>query len=167
MKISLFEYFSGDFALYYERAMGDKFGLEMSLGVTVFDFVGSLFDDFLYDYDEKVFQYGLSYSLSLRFYPIELFEEFYIAPEYKYRKYRWTYQSYYGDFQETKKHSLPRLNIGYSYFYDNNLLFDYFFGIGMNRETKERYDDYENDIITENLNPRPRFHIGFKVGYAF
>lgn len=167
LKLSILEYFSGDFALYYERAVGDMFGLEMSLGVTVFDYVGSIFDDFLYDYDEKIFQYGLSYSLSLRFYPIDLFDEFYVAPEYKFRRYKWKREYFSGDVEESRKLSLPRLNIGYSYFYDNNLLFDYFVGIGLNNETRERFDVNDNQVFTEELNPRPRFHVGFKIGYAF
>lgn len=167
LKLSVLEYFSGDFALYYERALGDMFGLEMSLGVTVFDYVGSIFDDFLFGYDEKIFQYGLSYSLSLRFYPIDLFDEFYIAPEYKFRRYKWKREYSSGDEEESRKISLPRLNIGYSYFYDNNLLFDYFVGIGLNNETREWYDVNVSQVVTEDLNPRPRFHIGFKIGYAF
>ena len=167
IKISLLEYFSGDFSIYYERAIGDMFGLEMSLGTTIFDYAGSVFDDFLYDYDEKIFQYGLSYSLSLRFYPIDLFDEFYVAPEYKFRRYKWKREGISGEVEESRKLSLPRLNIGYSYFYDNNLLFDYFLGIGMNNETRDWYDFNDDTIITEERNPRPRFHVGFKIGYAF
>lgn len=168
LKLSLFEYFSGDFALYYERALGDMFGLEMSLGATLYDIIGNivLFDEI--GTEDKELKYGLSYSFALRFYPVDLFEEFYVSAEYKFRKYNWN-QNYYdfGIHEETLKYSIPRLNFGYTSFYDNNLLFDYFLGIGVNTITSERYDYDSDSVTTEQLNPRPKFHIGLKVGYAF
>jgi len=172
IKISLFEIISGDFPLYYERVLSDKFSLEGSVGITFGDYIGGLFlDDFSSIDNSSNSNYGFSFSASLRFYPIEILEEFYIAPEFKYRKYNWERE--YSDmsgisnlYAENRTYAMPRINLGYSFFYDNQLIFDYYVGIGMNNITENRYD-YETNNISESKLRRPRVHIGLKIGYVF
>lgn len=168
LKINIVEFIPGDFSLYYERGFGEMIGFEMGLGTTIYDYVSSFLND--HDvYNSNIrFSYGLSYSFALRFYPIDLFEEFYIAPEYKFRKYNWERDYSNGTTaNEMRKLSLPRINLGYAFFYDNNLLFDYFFGIGFANETRETYESSAGQVVKADMNPRPRFHMGIKIGYAF
>lgn len=179
-KVSLFELISGDFPIYYERVLSNKFSVEASIGITFGDYIGGLTSDIGVnplenDLDSK---YGFSLSAAIRFYPIEVLEDFYIAPEFKFRKYKWDrdietsndnppFKTTTRTFSESRKYAIPRITIGYAFFYDNQLSFDYHLGIGMNTPTESIYRMDEDRVTTEKLNTRPRFHIGFKIGYVF
>jgi hypothetical protein len=163
-KLSILEILAGDFPVYYERGLNDMFSMEFGVGATFGDFMNDFGSLAFFDPDSEIgIQYGLSYSLALRFYPIDLFEEFYVAAEFKSRNYRWTYF----DHQESRRYRMPRLSLGYAYFYDNNLVFDYFLGVGLNNRSELRYSFIEDAVIQKDFNPRPRLHAGFKIGYVF
>lgn len=182
IKISLFELASGDFPIYYERALSEKFSAEVSAGVTFGDYFGSLFakseiapSD--YNVDAK---YGFSLSAAVRFYPFAVFEDFYIAAEYKHRKYNWNRDievftpsgsNAQKEVAESRVYAMPRINLGYSFFYDYNLTFDYHIGVGMNTPTETIYriqpGDNQGALTEEKQNTRPRLHLGFKIGYVF
>ncbi|MCC5922740.1 MAG: hypothetical protein JJT77_03045 [Crocinitomicaceae bacterium] len=163
-KLSIIEILAGDFPVYYERGLNNMFSLEFGLGATFGDFMNDFSSLAFFDPDSDIgIQYGLSYSLALRFYPIDLFEEFYVATEFKSRNFRWSYL----DHQESRRYRMPRLSLGYAYFYDNNLVFDYFLGVGLNNMSESRYDFIEDAVVRKDFNPRPRLHAGFKIGYVF
>jgi len=178
-KVSLFELASGDFPIYYERVLAGKLSVEGSAGVTFGDYFGTIFSDDdispLSDYvDSKL---GYSLSLSLRFYPIEALEEFYISPEFKFRKYNWDreVENYLDEepffftekVSESRIYNMPRVTFGYAFFYDTNLSFYYYLGIGMNTPKESIYDTELMKVQEEKRNTRPRIHIGLKIGYVF
>lgn len=195
VKLSLFELASGDLPIYYERVLSDMFSVEASVGVTFGDYIGSMFSDVNSSpFDESIdAKYGYSLSAAVRFYPIAVLEEFYVSPEFKFRKYNWDREVYYAatppTFQnpnpehaihmasESRSYVMPRITLGYAFFYDNNLIFDWQIGIGMNTPTKTAYqtkydDQYPNisikgDIEEVKQKTRPRIHLGFKIGYVF
>ncbi|WP_107039688.1 hypothetical protein [Brumimicrobium mesophilum] len=179
-KISLFELAAGDFPIYYERVLSNSFSAEASLGLTFGDYTASIFSDydspFNYNIDAK---YGFSFSLALRFYPIASLEDFYISPEFKFRNFNWSrdidqynpYPPYENvvtqTVDETRTYLMPRINLGYITFYDNNLSFDWHIGVGMNTPTESVFNYQTLQVQSEKLNTRPRFHFGFKIGYVF
>lgn len=178
-KVSLFELASGDFPIYYERVLGKKISIEGSAGITFGDYFGGLLSDNYYSpLSENVdSKYGYSLSISFRFYPIEALEEFYIAPEFKYRKYNWDreaeffpdYEPFYDvrNVSESRVYNMPRISFGYAFFYDTNLSFDYYLGIGMNTPTERLFDTELLKVQEEKRNTRPRVHFGLKIGYVF
>lgn len=179
VKVSLFELASGDFPIYYERVLSDRFTAEVSAGITFGDYYGSLFSSSEISPLESSVdaKYGYSFSAAIRFYPIEALDEFYISPEFKYRKYNWdrdveafidgppyTIQE---TVSENRVYVMPRITFGYTYFYDYNLSLDWHVGVGMNTPTESIYDFEVNQVIQEKQNTRPRLHLGLKIGYIF
>ncbi|WP_146194247.1 hypothetical protein [Brumimicrobium oceani] len=179
IKISIFEILTGDFPIYYERALNDYFSAEISAGLTFGDYYGELFGDNAFSPSDQSVdaRYGYSFSAALRFYPIQSLEDFYIAPEFKYRKYNWerqveafTEEAPYvieADAEESRVYSMPRITMGYVYYYDYNIIFDFHVGIGMNTPTEELFDNEEFRVIETKRNTKPRIHFGFKIGYIF
>ncbi len=181
VKVSIFELAAGDFPIYYERVLNDYFTAEVSAGVTFGDYYGSIFSDFSSSpFDNNVdARYGYSFSAAIRFYPIAALEDFYVSPELKFRKYNWSrdiedYNVNYpyepiilATFDEKRSYVMPRINLGYSFFYDNNLIFDWHFGVGMNTPTETMYDYNTKTVNTNKRNTRPRIHFGLKIGYVF
>ncbi|PWH81387.1 DUF3575 domain-containing protein [Brumimicrobium oceani] len=178
IKLNLGELFSSDFSLYYERQLTNKLTFEVGAGLTYNDFFGHLFSPSLYApeayaVDKKM---GNSFAVGLRFYTSRTFDGFYIAPEYKYRKYHWSDEAQFIDtdanipglyLDESRVHSIARLSFGYALFYSNNIQFDFQTGIGLSSITEKIYNPYSGELETTKVNFRPRVNLGFKLGYAF
>lgn len=179
IKISILEILTGDFPIYYERALNDYFSAEVGLGLTFGDYYGEIFGDspFSPSAQEVSARYGYSFSAGLRFYPIQILEDFYIAPEFKYKKFNWDRQVetfieeepyvIQVDAEESRVYSMPRISMGYVYYYDHSITFDFHVGIGMNTPTEEMFDHNELRVIETRRNTKPRIHFGFKIGYIF
>mgnify|MGYP001166151166 CR=1 FL=1 len=179
IKISIFEIFSGDFPIYYERALNDYFSAEVSVGLTFGDYYGNVFgsSEISPSATNVNARYGYSFSAALRFYPIEVLGDFYIAPEFKYRKYNWDREVetfiedepyvIQVDAEESRVYSMPRITLGYNYYYDYNINFDFHVGIGMNTPTEEIYDQKAFKVLETRQNTQPRIHFGFKIAYLF
>ena len=180
LKVSLFELASGDFPFYYERVLTNKISAEVSAGVTFGDYYGSIFSNSEISPLESSVdaKYGFSLSAGLRFYPIEALEDFYISPEFKFRKYNWSREiDYFSDspnggviyetIDESRTYAMPRITLGYSYFYDYNIIVDWHFGVGMNTPTETIFNFDEHVVLKDKQNTRPRIHFGLKIGYLF
>lgn len=178
LRVGVFEIVNGDFSLYYERKVAEKLSLQFGLGVTIQDYFGGLLNDdidFLLESDVQA-KVGHSLSAGFRFYPSGALEDFYFAPEIKYRKYQWDDNTYNGPDPETqtRSYAIPRLNIGYVWYYDNSVNFDLFAGFGFAKIKNNAYETTYDPItfqaqteMTEREALRPRFHIGFSIGFAF
>lgn len=179
VKFNLLEAFSGDFAFYYERILHENFSAEIGLGVTLSDYVSMFLDDnFTIDDDNYEPLLGYSISLGGRYYPMHAADEFYVAPEFKYKFYHNNifYQDLTGDelsMEESKSMAIGRLTFGYMYFFDDNIFIDFSggFGIGKIKQTRLAWevDDlgFQQAVAENNSTLGARFHLGIKVGVAF
>lgn len=178
IKLNLWEFFSSDFSLYYERKLLNRFTFEVGAGVTYNDLFGHIFSPSphapeAFAVDKRM---GNSFAVGIRFYTSRTFDGFYIAPEYKYRKYNWSDDAKFIDadanvpdlyLDESRVHSIARLSFGYALFYANNIQFDFQAGIGLSSVTEKLYNPNLGKIETLQLSYRPRVNLGFKLGYAF
>lgn len=167
---------SGDYSLYYEKALFNKLSAEIGLGLTFGDKWGDFASDIFYYTSKEQDKIGLSFGAALRFYPSELFEDFYVAAEYKYRKYRWDrevveltpdYFQIKRKIDESRRHSIARLNFGYIFFLTDQLSLDSHLGLGVNLVQEVYYNKETSMIIKNKSNLKPRVNLGLKIGYLF
>ena len=185
-KVSLFEILAGDISLYYERVLSERLSAEVGLGMTIDDyfagiFSNSIYDDFYFD-DDRTALMGYSFGLGLRYYPYSASDEFYFAPEFKYRYYHsevnYPYTNnmgqvdYFTD-ENSKDFMNFRISVGYVYFFDDNIFVDYFAGIGVAKFKYTYYssvydpntDSFDYTQITDGR-ISPRLTLGLKFGFA-
>ena len=180
VKLSVLEAFSGDLSLYYERILKPNLSGEVGLGITLDDYLTVAFDNTSINSSDRTALMGTSFGLGLRYYPFRASEDFYFAPEYKFRYYHNTYNpngSTSGSidvFEEKKTISNFRMTVGYVYFFDDKIFIDYFAGIGVGVVKNSYYDSvYDGNTQTYNYElistsqPRPRLTLGVKFGFAF
>ncbi|MBK9190339.1 MAG: DUF3575 domain-containing protein [Crocinitomicaceae bacterium] len=176
VKFSIFEAFAGDFAFYYERVLSENFTAEIGFGPTLSNYASMLWNDnFTINDDNYEPLMGGSFALGARYYPYHAADEFYFAPEFKYKFYHnnLTYMNMLGQTEEMEESwqvAMGRITFGYCYFFDDNIFIDGSagFGIGKVKMVSLDYDDVtgvpyakEDDILA------PRFQVGLKVGVAF
>jgi len=188
LKVGVVELFSGDFPIYYERVLTNHISAEIGLGITFGDFYSDVVNLGGGDGGSSPLntnvdaRYGVSFSAALRFYPIEILEELYISTEFKFRKFNWGRQIdeiYYDpedidppveiseNVTESRTYSMPRVTLGYSYFYEENLIIDLHVGIGMNTSVDEIFDYQSKQVIKTERPTNPRVHAGVKISYVF
>jgi len=180
VKFAILEAFAGDFSFSYERVLHKHFTAEASLGVTLSDYITSLYNTEIDVFDTSFEPtLGNSFSLGLRYYPISAPEYFYVAPEFKYKKYnnfRTLNSSNKGE--ESRSLSIARLTFGYNYLLEHNIFFDFYGGFGIAKIKHNKFTSIESyDPVTsttsyeygniESSKLAPRIHIGMKVGIAF
>ncbi len=178
VKLSLLEPFTGDISLYYERVLGKNISAEFGLGMTIDDYMGSvLFEDegFFVD-DTKTSLLGYSFGLGFRYYPYAASDEFYFAPEFKYRYYHSEFggSPFSAPIEESKSRANFRISVGYVYFFDDKIFIDYFGGVGVAANKYSRYTDVYNPntgqtefAIVDSKRLRPWLTLGVKIGFAF
>ena len=174
LKLHTLEFISADYSLYYELALTHKISTEVSIGMTFGDDWGNEASDHFYNsmyVDPKL---GYSFSVAIRFYPIEVFEEIYIAPEYKFRSYGWdNHGTLSGNLpvvdkqEETRTYSMPRIAFGYITYLFNNVTIDTHLGFGLNTKKERMYDQTIEEHQNYTIGPKPRIHGGFKIAYVF
>jgi hypothetical protein len=176
VRLGLFEMIYGDVSLYYERALNKQFTAEIGLGLTFRDnFGGLIFDDdgsfFTETIDARI---GNSFSLGFRVYPEYLFEDWYFSVELKYRQYKWFQPNLEGITTELDRRSyfMPRFNLGWAAYSDNNVCFDIFMGVSSARLTRYELYAYEHQgqTVLESYDWSiiyPRMHIGMRIGFGF
>ncbi len=180
IKLSPLEAFSGDLTMYYERVLTKNLSGEVGLGITIDDYLSTLLDnlDYEYDYDQRNALIGTSFGLGIRYYPYEASEEFYFAPEFKYRYYHNTYtpnsQNTSLSFEESSKLANFRLTVGYVHFFEKNIFIEGFAGLGIGMVSTTYYSSvYNNDTNTDDYirnsirKPKPKLALGVKFGFAF
>jgi len=179
IKFNIIEAFAGDFSFYYERLLTENFSAEIGMGPTVSNFVSSLWSGNNPSTDDTYEALmGYSFLLGARYYPYRAADEFYVAPEFKYRMYHnnRSYTDLLGEdrsMEESSKTALGRLTFGYVYFFDDNIFVDLSAGFGIGKITTTELSWQVNDLgfnepiedVSSNLTPR--FHLGLKLGVAF
>lgn len=179
VKFGVLDAFAGDFSFYYERLVYEKASFEIGFGPTLSNYASRLWNDNLVIGDENYEPLmGFSFLLGGRYYPYRAADEFYVAPEFKFKKYH--NNMYYLDslgerqsVEESQQLSIGRLTFGYVYFFDDNIFIDYSAGFGIgkvkNVDFVQQIDDMGMwEYTTEERSTLvPRFHIGVKVGIAF
>lgn len=180
LKFSVFEAFSGDFAFYYERLLTDNFSVEGGLGVAMSDYFSLIWND-NFDFSDETYSplLGMSFGLGGRYYPYRAADEFYVAPEFKFRYYhndRIYFDSLGSEasLEESRKIAIGRLTFGYVYFFDNNIFVDFSAGFGIAKVsdmTLEQTYNGTTGLFEYSLDPSsrlaPRFQLGVKIGLAF
>jgi hypothetical protein len=182
----------GEIPIYYERKITKKLSAEIALGVTLrnyfLDF--NLEDDYsgdVYKENQKT-NTSFSYRAALRLYPSSSEEAvigYYFSPEFLYRKYVISYP--YLDMNQNPTdiyydgytvQSDFKLVFGYQDYIDNNIIFDYYIGVGMRQQarkhlsTEEFYDSnsgsyqYYSEIKSASKSV-PTISMGLKVGFGF
>lgn len=181
IKLSPFEYFAGDFSIYYERVLTEKITAEVGIGMTNADLYGLVkYIDLYSPFNSFVTpKMGFSFTAAIRFYPIEVLEGVYVAPEFKYRKHNWerrTYEDlYFFDepsdsdelVDENRTYTIPRITFGWAVLYDNNLSFDWSIGLGMNSAKENVFNEETMMMETRKRGTNPRLNLGLKIGFAF
>lgn len=177
LKISPLEAFSGDISFYYERIFKENLSGEIGIGLTTSDYLSILTDDILYSSD-RVSKIGNSFGLALRYYPLRASEDFYFAPEFKFRYYHNSFQPEDQTIQfldEKKTISNFRITVGYVYFFDDKIFIDYFGGLGLASVKETYYGDpiyngntqtYSYDLTTTNQ-VKAKLTLGIKFGFVF
>lgn len=192
LKFSVLEAFSGDFSFYYERVLTENISAEIGVGITLSDYITSLYNNDINVFDNSYEAlFGQSLSLGLRYYPLFASEEFYVSPEFKFKVYNnnRTYEtsslsptgitinsSITG--KEKRAISVGRITFGYHYLVEHNIFLDFYggFGIAKISETNFNYVSEINPVTGENIGAydyiegsrlAPRIHLGLKVGIAF
>lgn len=179
VKFNVFEAFAGDFSFYYERILHENFSAEIGFGPTLTNYFSMLWND-NFDFSDETVEplMGFSFALGGRYYPYHAGDEFYVAPEFKYKFYHNNqhYTDMMGDEQfmeESWKMTMGRITFGYVYFFDDNIFIDYSAGFGIGRVTATslewEVDDlgFQQAVLDESSILAPRFHMGLKVGVAF
>lgn len=180
VKFNVLEAFAGDFSFYYERILHENFSVEAGLGVTLSDYFSILWND-SFDFSDDSYEplLGFSFAVGGRYYPYHAADEFYFAPEFKYKYYH--NNKYYTDLmgveqvaEESRKIATGRISFGYVYFFDDNIFIDYSAGFGIAKVSdvilEEEYDSVTgqfNYVLDPSSRLVPRFHMGLKVGVAF
>ena len=187
IKLSILEAFSGDIAFYYERIIKPNMSAEVGLGLTVSDYLTIMLDNLEETANnlasDRTAKIGTSFALGFRYYPFKASEEFYFAPEFKFRYYHNTFTPYNtttllplysSPLLESKTSSNMRITVGYMYFIDKNIFVDMYGGLGLNNVKRKSYSSVYNqttdafDYQFSNDNSiKPRLTLGLKFGFVF
>jgi hypothetical protein len=174
IKFNVFEALAGDFSFYYERILSKNFSAEIGLGPTLTNYFSLLWND-NFDFSNETVEplMGFAFCLGGRYYPYRAGDEFYFAPEFKYKFYHNNerYTDLLGQEQvmeESWKMAMGRITFGYVYFFDENIFLDFSagFGIGKVKQNNLQWEGTE-PILDETSLLTPRLHLGLKVGIAF
>ncbi|MFT5819494.1 MAG: hypothetical protein ACI8ZM_000718 [Crocinitomix sp.] len=185
LKFGMLEPFSGSFSVYFERVLTDKISVEAGLGLTINDYLNVALndiDDLIGNSNGNEAKLGQAFSLGVRYYPGFIPEDFYVAPEFRFKRYV-SSQSYIEDavektFNESKVLSIGRVTFGYHYLVMDNIFWDFYGGFGIAQVNQKElsigtvYDPitdtnvttYEPEVTTGLV---PKLHIGIKLGIGF
>lgn len=176
-KLSPLEAFSGDISFYYERIFRENVSGEVGIGLTTSDYLSIFTDDI--NISDRVSKIGNSFGLGLRYYPFRASEDFYFAPELKYRYYHNSFipEGYENSQFLDEKKSITnfRITFGYVYFFDDKIFVDYFGGLGLASVKETSYGDpiydgntqtYSYELSTTNQ-VKAKLTLGLKFGFVF
>lgn len=177
VKLSLIEPMLGDISLYYERVLGQNTSFELGAGVTIDDFAGNLLWDESAYYSNTTPLIGGSFGLGFRYYPFVAGDEFYFAPEFKYRYYHSEEIIGTGLNQERFHHQKTvsnfRITVGYNLYFDDKVFMDFYGGIGIAMFKLQTFEAVYDEMTFEYVNipynrtiPRPWLTLGIKLGFG-
>jgi len=175
----------GAFEIDYERAIGDKFTIEVGVGVTYNDWMYFAINQ-MYDFSDATdkYKYGALFTAGLRFYPNSVvgFDGFYISLPFRYRNYLSTREiTYYIDngiynnqeytttLNNNHKHTEFGFIIGSQTGNSWDVTLDYYFGIGISSlEKTYPVSNYNAPPVQMHSNSiKPVIYCGFRIGIPF
>ena len=186
IKISPLMFFNGDFPLFYELRLGNNTSLEVAAGITNKDHINAIFDEindnnpnYLYEYDETTeYEFGKSFRVAFKYWPSKygaLDEGYYFSPEFLYRNYQSTSLMEYYSPNNTLSELLYdkervvkefRMLVGWVYYLDDNVFFEYFVGVGLaNITTKFSLSGSTTPEFVDDKS-RPNYIVGIKLGFS-
>lgn len=178
-KLGLLEPLFGDISLYFEHVIGQNTSAEIGAGVTIDDYAGNLlFEEDYAFYSNTTPLIGGSFALGFRYYPFVAGDEFYFAPEFKYRYYHNQEVLNEGTINvETLHHSHSmanfRITVGYNLFFDDKIFMDFYGGVGIAMFKLNTFQSVYNDVTMDyeyvpfnKTIPRPWLSIGIKLGFG-
>jgi hypothetical protein len=180
VKFGVFDAVYGSYSLFYERALNKHFAMEAGLGATYSDRLLDITPDgidiirnysFSNTRDYFTFKYGTAFSLQVKYYLSEVFEEFYFSGGLNYRKYDWDFFPN-GDRgitmrkTESLRFSGPQVNVGYAWIYDSGFFLDGNLGVSFSNYETILYDAPNDRLVTDTYT-KPEIRIGLKVGFIF
>jgi hypothetical protein len=171
----------GAFEMDYERVLGDKFTIQAGAGITYLDLMYSVLRDIeSIDMSNMKYKYGPLLTADMRFYPgsVADFDGFYVSLFYRYRKYNaietvTSYidnKTYSTEMTNSHQHSELGFMVGWQTGDYLDLVYDYYFGIGLSNITKVSPDRSNYNSLpfekTEYLK-RPVIFMGIRMGFPF
>lgn len=171
-KFGLLSPFAGDFSFYYERVLTRGFSVEAGLGITIEDYINAVIGEDAWSITSDNNLFGPSALIGFRYYPISTPEDFYVAGEFKFKRYRSEQFPNLNDaYVRSSSVSKFRLTFGYQLFVYKNVFWDFFGGFGLGTRTLVDYAPDLNDpsVIVKNEQKEitPSIHIGVKIGLTF
>ncbi|MDG1842498.1 MAG: DUF3575 domain-containing protein [Crocinitomicaceae bacterium] len=176
LKVSLLEFFSGDFSFFYERSINKKISAEIGTGIVFKNFIREFVDESTSSAGRKVVP-GMSFNFGIRYYPYIPGELFYLSADYKYRRYRTKYTTTGNNgenlnFNEYNGRSIYRLGVGYNLALDSRMFLDFYSGIGFWGDSNKTYFQQINENTLEyefiediQKETKLHFNIGIKFSY--
>ena len=176
LKVSLLEFFSGDFSFFYERSINKKISAEIGTGIVFKNFIREFVDESTSSAGRKVVP-GMSFNVGIRYYPYIPGELFYLSADYKYRRYRTKYTTTGNNgenlsFNEYNGRSIYRLGVGYNLALDERMFLDFYSGIGFWGDSNKTYfqqinaNTLEYEFIQDiQKETKLHFNIGIKFSY--
>lgn len=187
IKISPLMFFNGDFPLFYEMRVGNNTSIEVAAGMTSKDHIHEIYDEMndnnanlFYEYGETTeYQFGRSLRAAFKYWPSKygaLDEGYYFSPEFLYRNYKSTisaevydadlemYQTLAYNRERTVKEF--RMLVGWVYYLDDNVFFEYFVGVGLASINNKYFVDNSSQPEFVEDKSRPNYIVGIKLGFS-
>ena len=176
VKVSLLEFFSGDFSVFYEHSLSKKISVELGAGIVFKNYIKEFVDETPTSTGRKVIP-GPSLNAGIRYYPYISGELFYLSADYKYRRYRTRYTTIGNNseelnFNEYNGKSIYRLGVGYNMSLDGNMFMDFYSGVGFLGNSNKTYFQQINETTSEydflydiQKETKLHFNIGIKISY--
>ncbi len=190
---------NGEAPVYYERALNNNFSIEGAIGITFKNYIGNvsnfLFeennDDEIYDTKKEKIKSNISFKLGVRYYTGGVvLDGFYFALEYANRKYSAEQTITYENYDPITFFSTTQTNVfntetlynefkliagSQSHSYWDNFFIDYYFGVGINKQSIKKISrieginnssNYTYELISEKK-LSPSLYAGLKIGFEF
>jgi hypothetical protein len=187
-KINPFLLANGEIPVFYERELGNDFALQAGVGLTLKDYVQSLFDTTdgilappkgLLSNAPEVWKTGVCFNAGIRYYFDDVMDGLYISADVGYRSNPIQFPEIIYDVYGNQTSSGPttyyngsyhnidfKILLGgeYSLFDSDHLLIEWYAGIGLRSYSVNYFDDISG-LPAQATTLKPRIYFGYTLGY--
>jgi hypothetical protein len=154
--------FVGEFMPYYEYIFNSKISAEIGVGFVTENYLMDFVQETNYA-QSRIQKKGPAFSLSARYYPYRKGDLIYCSAAIKYRRYREAYEQYSidGDIEEEiefNQRIIPRIGLGYHYYFDQHFLLDLSANLGL---------AFEKEFQVVSSTPVSNYFLHFGLGFKF
>lgn len=178
LKIDLISVAAGDIGPMFERKLGNKISAQVGAGVTLQNFSKGAISNFFSSTEnsniQRVANIGESFTAAFKYYPNGAIEEFYFAPQFRYRTYNSMAKALYqpGNFNEHLTTMDFMFSFGYIDYVQDNVFLEYSASVGIRNKNQtalvhdtsispSKYD------LQSNANQYvPLVALGLKIGFS-